>query len=189
MVAWKRFAVPEFDYALFKGMTYQAPTPISAGEGSELIGKLAQGDTSVCGAHAVDLGADTFDRHAFKEGPRLAFLCLTPETEVRILGRSHGWAIQRALGMDGLDGDVAFDWITTRPMNTRLGPDDGIATSGGAVTVLTGNKYSDFWIGNRMMADNDWQPEDGSQGFRLLAASKPDVDDFHDCYITFTWSA
>ena len=192
MVAWKRFPVPEFDRDAFKDMAYEAPPILSAAEAADLITKRDAGDASVYGAYAVIPDDALFDRFTIQGEHRHAIMCLLPDEPVHLLGRSWGWHIQRALILDSLDADsaeVTFEWRTPRPMNTRLGPEDGVTTNGGVAYVMTGNRYADHWIANRSIIQNDWEPGDGKSGFRLLAATDDELDDFHDCYLAFAWPA
>ena len=188
----KRFPVPEFDAEPFKDMTYEAPQALAAAEGAALAEKAKTGDASAIGAHAVTLDDGFFDHFDFKGEHRHAVLCALPQGPVQLLGHSWAWRIQRALVVDGLDASsaqVLHDWRTPRPMNTRLGPEDGVTLDGGPVVILTGNKYAEHWLGNRSIIENDWDPGDGKAGFRILAGSDDELDDFHDCYLAFTWDA
>ena len=74
-------------------------------------------------------------------------------------------------------------------MNLRLGPDEGLTHGGGILYTLCGQGYGDHWLGNRTILDNDWSPGNGREGFRILAAGVDDSQDFHDCYLSFTWNA
>jgi hypothetical protein len=106
---------------------------------------------------------------------------------VNILGRSYAWPIQRAWIVDSLDPagfDVIADWRTPRPMNTRLGPEDGITHSGGAVYLVTARGHGDHWIGNRTIVDGGA----AGNGFQVLSSANEDSRDFHDCNHSFTWS-
>lgn len=191
MVAWKRFPVPEFDADPFKDMTYEAPAPITPAEAAALGEKAASGDASAIGGHVVMPDEALFEKYDIKGDHRHAVFCALPSNAVQLLGRSWAWPIQRALILDSLDAasaNVLYDWRTPRPMNTRLGPEDGVSVTGSCV-VITGNKYADHWISNRTIVENDWQPEDASNGFRILSGSDDELDDFHDSYLAFTWSA
>lgn len=192
MVAWKRFPVPEFDRDAFKDMAYEPPAVVAAADAEELVAKLRAGDESVCGGYVVMPDDALFARFAVEGDGRHALMCLLPDKPVHLLGRSWGWRIQRALIIDSLDAasaGVLHEWRTPRPMNTRLGPEDGVAADGGVVYVMTGNRCADHWIPNRSIIQNDWDPGDGKRGLRLLAASDDELDDFHDCYLAFTWAA
>ncbi len=192
MVAWKRFPVPEFNHDEFKDMSYTPPAIISQAEASNLITKCQSADEMVYGGYAVMPDDALFDKYAFKGEHRHAILCLLPNKPVQILGRSYAWPIQRALVLNAIDpetSEIIHDWKTPRPMNTRLGPEDGATWEGGPVYILTGHKYSDHWISNRSIIQGDWNPWDGDNGFRILSSSDDELDDFHDCYLSFRWSA
>ena len=193
MIAWKRFPVPEFDYEPFVDMAYEAPKVLPSEEIDGLVAKLESGDESVCGAYAVAPPQALLEQHAFQGEDCHAIAVLLPAKPVQLLGRSHAWRVQRSLILAGTDpktADVVHDWKTPRPMNTRLGPDDGvIVEGGGAFLILLGHKYADHWVGNRIIIENDWDPGENRNGFRILANSDPDLDDFHHSYLAFDWSA
>lgn len=190
MVAWKRFPVPEFDADPFKDMEYTAPEPISPSDAAALGEKAASGDAGAIGAHVVMPDEALFEKYDIKGDDRHAVFCALPSGSVHLLGRSWAWRIQRALILDSLDAgsaNVLYDWRTPRPMNTRLGPEDGVTLTSGSCVVITGNKFADHWLSNRSIVENDWQPEDAANGFRILAGSDDELDDFHDSYLAFTW--
>ena len=188
---WQRFPIPPFDRDRFKDMDWQ--TPAHLGE-AEIADKIAAG---VPGAYPVLPSEDFFAKLNVHGGHRHALLCVLPEaagtpgTDVRILGRSYAWAIQRSWIVSSLDPagfEVIADWKTQRPMNTRLGPDDGIAHGGGAVYLVTAHGHGDHWIGNRTIADNDWGGGGAGNGFQVLSSASEDSRDFHDCNVSFAWS-
>jgi hypothetical protein len=185
---WQRFPIPPFDRDRFKDMDWQ--TPAHLGE-AEIADKIASG---AHGAYPVLPGEDFFAKLDVRGDHRHALLCVLPEapgTEVRILGRSYAWAIQRVWVVSSLDPgnfEILADWKTPRPMNNRLGPDDGIGHGGGAVYLVSASGYGDHWIGNRTIADNDWDGGGAGQGFQVLASGDPDSRDFHDCNVSFAWS-
>ena len=118
---------------------------------------------------------------------RLDGFCVLPETETHILGRSYAWPIQRAWIVDTLDPrnfNIIADWRTLRPMSTRLGPDEGITHSDGAVYLVTATGHSDYWIGNRTIVDR----AGAGNGFQVLSSAIEDSRDFHDCNVSFAWS-
>lgn len=179
---WQRFPVPEFDRDPFKDMDWQAPAYLTE---SEIAEKIVAG---AHGAYPVLPGADFFAKLDLRGEHRHALLCILPETEVRILGRSYAWPIQRAWIVDSLDVgsfNIIADWKTPRPMNNRLGPEDGITHGGGAVYLVTATGYGDHWIGNRTIADNEGG---NGGGFRVLSSASEDSRDFHDCNVSFTWA-
>ncbi len=189
---WQRFPIPPFDRDPFKDMDWQAPAYLSEADAAEKIAAGAHG------AYPVLPSEDFLTKLDVRGEHRHALLCVLPETpgtEVRILGRSYAWAIQRAWIVSSLDPagfEVIADWRTLRPMNTRLGPDDGIVHSvakgeDGAVYLVTAHGHSDHWIGNRTIADNQWDGGAAGNGFRVLTSSIADGRDFHDCNVSFAW--
>ncbi len=188
---WKRFPVPEFDRDEFKDMAWQAPAYLSGGEADRLIAAGRAGEASAYGAYPVLPGEEFFAKLNVRGDHSHAILCVLPEREVRIVGRSYAWPIQRAWIVDALDPealDVVADWKTPRPMNNRLGPDDGVACAGGSLYLVTGHGYGDHWIGNRTIADNDWDNGEGGHGFRVLSSAVEDSAHFHDCNVSFEWT-
>ncbi len=188
---WQRFPIPEFDRDPFKDMDWQAPAYLAEADIAEKIAADAHG------AYPVLPGEDFLAKLGVRGEHRHALLCILPEapgTEVRILGRSYAWPIQRAWIVDTLDPaafEVIADWRTLRPMNTRLGPDDGIANGiahgGGAVYLVTAHGHGDHWIGNRTIADNGWDGGAAGNGFQVLSAANEDSRDFHECNVSFNW--
>lgn len=184
----KRFPIPEFDRDAFKNRPWAAPAWLPAGEQQRLRDAARRGDVSACGAHAVQVDAALAAKYKF-EGPHLhAVYCVLPNAAVRVVGRSWAWPIQRALILDGADAasaQVLADWTTPRPMNTRLGPDDGITLPGGPVLVLLGHRVGDRWIANRTLAVRDGAP--AGKGYSVVSACGED-NDFHACNLGFSWS-
>ena len=74
-------------------------------------------------------------------------------------------------------------------MNTRLGPEDGISHAGGVLYAVCSHGYGDHWAGNRTIAQNGLNGAEGRRACRVLSASVDDKNDFHDCNISFEWSA
>ena len=183
-MAFIRFKIPEFDRQALKGMDWQAPPPIGDEEAARLGEAAEAGDASAYGLYPVMPPDALFDHFSVRGEHRHAVMCVLPAGS-HVLGRSYAWGIQRALLTDGLDPaslNVLGDWITPRPMNTRLGPEDGMEVSG-VVYALCCNGIGDYWVGNRTILEN------GDGGARILSAHKDDSADFHDCNLTFTWSA
>lgn len=181
MVAWKRFPVPEFEYDQFKDMAYAPPERISA----------EQAKSQAAGGYAIDIDPALAMRLSFTGDHLHGVLCVLPAGGARLTGRSHAWRIQRMVLLDGVGADagIVADWKTTRPINTRLGPDDGIDLPGGAYLVLSGNKYANHWISNRTIVQNGLDLGEGRTGFRVLGASDVEIDDFHDSCLVFAWAA
>ena len=48
------------------------------------------------------------------------------------------------------------------------------------------HQYSDYWVANRTIADNEWSAPSGN-GFRVLSADSDEFDDFHSSVVTFDW--
>lgn len=193
MVAWKRFPVPVFEHEVFKDMAYTAPAALSLQDADALAASLRGGGKSdVGGAHFVMPSEALFDRFQIKGEHRHAVMCLLPARSTHVLGRSWAWKIQRALVLDSLDAGAAkvlYDWKTPRPMNTRLGPEDGVELTQDICYVITGNKFADHWLGNRSIIENNWESGHGRKGFRILGGSEPNMDDFHHTCLVFDWQA
>ena len=192
MLKYKRFPVPEFNRDELKDLAWQAPSPLAQDEIDRLIEKRNAGDASVYGAYAVMPGEALFDKFAFRGEHRHALMCLLPDGETTVIGRSWAWPIQGAKLVDSLDPEgcsVIADWRSMRPMNTRLGPEDGIEVGGGVLYALMGHRYADHWIANRTIVQGDWAPASGGDGFRIVSSSDDDLDDFHDCVLSFQWGA
>jgi hypothetical protein len=188
MVAWKRFPIPEFDHNQFKEMRYVSPATLSLDQANALVTKYTADQS---GGHVVMPAEELFDRFQIRGEHRHAVMCLLPSLPVHLLGRSWAWKIQRALILDSLDpgsAKVLYDWKTPRPINTRLGPDEGETFLGTVCYVITANKFADHWLGNRSILDMEWDAAGvGRKGFRILGSSEPDTNDFHDTYLAFDW--
>lgn len=185
----KRFPIPEFDRDRYKNRTWAAPALLPAAEQQALRDAGQRGDATALGGRAVAVDEALASRFRFG-GPQLhAVMCVLPNGPVQMVGRSWAWPVQRALVLDSLDAGrarVLADWTTPRPMNTRLGPDDGITLPGGTVYVLAGHRYGDHWIANRtLVSADDVAP---ARGFAVLSASGDDDNDFHACNLSFTWA-
>jgi hypothetical protein len=116
-------------------------------------------------------------------------LCILPDRS-RVMGRSNAWPVQQAWIVSSLQPQslkIVAQWKTPRPMNVRLGPDDGIELAENVVYVLTGHRYGDHWIGNRSIVQPDWKKAGAAGGFAILSASSDDVNNFHDCNLYFSW--
>ena len=106
-----------------------------------------------------------------------------------MVGRSHAWKIQRAVAATSVDGPAdtfLVDWKTPRPMNTRLGPAEGVVSPATAMYVVLVHQYSDYWVANRTIADNAWKSASG-HGFRVLSSDNDEYGDFHASVISFDW--
>jgi hypothetical protein len=186
-----RFPIPDFAYAQFKDREWSPPSLLAEPEIERLTAAHRSGDSSVYGCHPV-MPPDSFlDRFALRGDHRHALLCLLPQAGARMVGRSHAWFINRALVVDSLDParlSVIADWKTPRPMNTRLGPDDGIDV-GGVLYAVCSHRFADHWLVNRTLTDNEWEGDAGTTGCRILSASDDEVNDFHHANLTFEWRA
>lgn len=188
----KRFPVPEFDRDQFKNLEWSPLRPLAQADQQQLVSTWQAGDEKVCGAYPVTAPDAFFDRFAIRGEHRLAVMCLLPKREVTLLGRSFAWKKQLALVVDSLDPGAArvqYDWRTARPMNTRLGPDDGVRLDGGMVFAVLAHRYGDHFIGNRTMIDNAWADAPGGRGFRLVSSSDDRMSDFHHANLLFSWPA
>lgn len=183
----KRFPIPEFDRDKYKNRDWNAPKLLSAQEQRDLIAAAAKGDSKAYGCYPVQVDQAFLEAHKLKGSHTHAVMCLTPKTGARITGRSWAWPIQRALVVDSLDparSKVLQDWTTPRPMNTRLGPDNGEDLAGGVAYIVVGHKYADHWIVNRTLVEPD---ATGGKGFSVLSASDEQANDFHACNIAVSW--
>jgi hypothetical protein len=181
----KRFPVPDFDRDLFKNLPWTEPSILSPAE----ISTLAEsGREGLIGGHPVAVSDDLAKRFKFQMDGKSAVMCLLPAKAVRMTGRSWAWTIQKALVIDSLDPEravVLADWTTPRPMNTRLGPDNGIVISARIVFVLCGHQYADHWIANRTLLSSEKGAS--ATGYSILSASDDRINDFHSCNLTFDW--
>ena len=184
----KRFPVPAFDYVRFKNMEWAEPSYLSQHEQAPLIDAATSGN-DVTGCYHVQASPGFYERFKLRGAHQHAVMCLLPRREISLVGRSHAWAIQQALVVDSLDADrsnALYEWKTPRPMNTRLGPDNGVTLPGGVFYVVCSHRYADHWIVNRTLIDNESRA--GSKGFAVLSASDDEINDFHACNLSFTWS-
>ena len=190
-MSWKRFPVPEFDYAPLKGLAYAPPAAISSDEAASAIAAAAGGDATAAGGHAVEPDPALLERLDFRGDFKTMVLCALPGPGAHLLARSYAWFNQRAfvLADNSADAEVLFNWHTPRPMNTRFGPEEGVTLETSHVYILSGRMVSDYTRGNRVMIDNDWSPGNGSAGFRVIAACNEGADDFHDYCFQFSWQA
>ncbi len=185
----KRFPVPEFDRDQYKNMEWSEPKYVSSEEQARLIAASKAGDKKAYGCYPVKADEAFYERFKLTGRHKHVLMCLIPKGAVKVVGRSWAWPIQRALVVDSLDAaraKVLQEWTTPRPMNTRLGPDEGTVLSAGPVYVVAGHRYSDHWIVNRTLVE-DKAPA-GTQGFGMLSATEDESHDFHACNLAFSWS-
>ena len=172
----KRFPVPEFDRHILKNLEWSPPE----------FGSLENLES---GCVAVDGGQAFYEHFGFTGSHLLAVACKLPGHEVKISGNSFAWPIHHVVITDSLDVSsctVLADWTTPRPMNTRLGPNGGISISGTEAYLLIGHRFSDHWVANRIMMDNQWTGS-SENGFRILSSSEEEINDFHDAVLYFEW--
>ena len=185
----KRYPIPEFDHDELKSLRWTAPELLDREAAARIVEAAGDGDTSVHGAYPV-AASDAFLGSLSVRGDHChALLCVMPSAGVRMFGRSQAWNIQRAVAAAAVDGTAAqllVDWKTPRPMNTRLGPAEGIASPAAAMYVVLVHQYSDHWVANRTIADNEWKSASGT-GFRVLSCDNDEISDFHASVISFDW--
>lgn len=185
----KRFPIPEFDRDQYKNLSWEQPRLLNAQEQAKLVERATAGDASAYGMYAVEASDAFYERFGIRGEHRHVVMCLLPRTEVKVQGRSWAWAIQRALLVDSLDptkARVVQEWKTPRPMNTRLGPDDGVKIEGGVVYAVFGHRYSDHWVSNRTLPEA--RDSVRGKGFGVVSSSDPANNDFHSCNVSFSWA-
>jgi hypothetical protein len=184
----KRFPIPPFDYERFKNMEWKSPEFLTPKDQTQILDAAQSGDEGVVGAYPVQADASFYDRFRLRGPHQHAVMCALPRREVKLMGRSHAWAIQQALIVDSLDAaraKVVYEWKTPRPMNTRLGPDNGVTVSGGALYIVCSHRYADYWLVNRTLVDSKGFA--GEPGFGVLSASDDEINDFHASNVWFNW--
>ena len=185
----KRFPIPEFDHDELKSLDWTAPELLDGAAAARIIEAAGGGDTSVYGAYPVAASDAFLEALSVRGEHRHVVLCVMPAAGVRMLGRSYAWKIQRAMAAPGVDApstELLVDWKTPRPMNTRLGPGDGIVSPAAAMYLGLVHRYSDYWVANRTIADNEWSGASGN-GFRVLSCDNDEFDDFHSAVVSFEW--
>ena len=185
----KRFPIPEFDHDELKSLAWTAPELLDLEAAAQIVEAAGNGDTSAYGAYPVAASDAFLDSLSVRGDRRHAMLCVMPAAGVTMFGRSYAWKIQRAMvaaGVDGPSTGLLLDWKTPRPMNTRLGPEMGVAAPVAAVYLVLAHRYSDYWVANRTIADDEWTSPSGN-GFRVLSADNEEYDDFHSSVVSFYW--
>ena len=185
----KRFPIPEFDHDALKSLGWTAPELLDREAAARIVEAAGSGDTSAYGAYPVAASDAFLDALSVRGDRAHAVLCVMPAAGVTMLGRSYAWKIQRAMAAPGVGGPATgllLDWKTPRPMNTRLGPEEGVAAPAAAMYLVLAHRYSDHWVANRTIADNGWTSPSGN-GFRVLSADTEEFDDFHSSVISFCW--
>ncbi|MEE8216878.1 MAG: hypothetical protein V3S77_08935 [Acidiferrobacterales bacterium] len=187
----KRFPIPDFNHEEFKNMEWTPPAYLSQDQTNKLIERQKAGDTSVYGCYPVQASEELYAAFSVLGAHRHAVMCVMPDKEVKLLGRSYAWRIQRALVLDSLDPGVAkvlFSWKTPRPMNIKLGPTDGVSMDGGIVYAICGHAIGSNWVGNRTILQHNGQGSSTEHGLTILSSSEDDINDFHECNLYFRWS-
>jgi hypothetical protein len=183
----KRFPVPEFDRLRYKNLPWSAPALLDGVAARS--GRPGAGAQRAPGAVAVALDDEFCARFKLQGPNRHAVMCVTPTSDVSLVGRSYAWPIQRALIVTSLDADratVLADWTTPRPMNTRLGPEQGIVVPGGEFYIVCAHGYGDYWIFNRTLIETALDAT-GRSELHVTSATEEDNNDFHACNVTATW--
>ncbi len=188
-VGFKRFPVPEFDHVALKNMSWTPPEYLEPAEVQRLVSARLKGDTEALGAYPVMLDDSLFERLRIRGEHPPAVQCLLPARST-VMGRSNAGPVQQAGIVSSPQPqslDIIAQWKTPRPMNTRLGPEDGIELAEKVVYALSGHRYGDHWIGNRSIIQSDWRGAGAANGFAILSASADDANNFHDCNLYFSW--
>lgn len=184
----KRFPLPEFNYEPLKNLEWTEPDYM----GNEVIEKLmstrVENGAGVPVCLPVPASDEFFERFGIVGEFRHAVLCISPNTDVRVTGRSHAWKKQRLIVVDSLDtenSNVILDWKTTRPMSTRLGPTEGTTIAGGVWFAMFTHIIGDHLVGNRTLERVNSSGSEKS--FSVLSSSDPELNDFHDCNLYAEW--
>jgi hypothetical protein len=187
----KRFPIPEFNRDELKDLPWTAPSFLSKDEVAQVIARQRSGDASACGGYHVGGDDELFAKLKVEGDHRHAVMCVLPDKPVKLLGRSCAWALQRAILVDSLDAErfkTIIDWRTPRPMNTRLGPEEGVSIAGAIVYAICSHKVGDHWIGNRTCLEHTWRGLPAGAGLAVLSGYNPEINDFHDCNLYFSWA-
>lgn len=187
----KRFPIREFNHEELKDMEWAEPTYLSQDEINKLIEGQKSGDANVYGCYPVQASDELYAKLKVQGDHKHAVMCVMPNKEVGLLGRSNAWKIQRAILLDSLDADksnTVLEWKTSRPMSIRFGPWDGTSINGGIVYAICCHALKDYWVGNRTNPQKQWEHSSTGHGFAVLSSSNEDQNDFHDCNLYFEWS-
>lgn len=186
----KRFPIPEFNRDELKDLSWSQPSFLSQDELAQLITRQKSADASAYGGYPVSPDEALFAKLKIEGNHRHVVMCVLPDKPVRLVGRSCAWALQRAIVVDSLDPErcqTLIDWRTPRPMNTRLGPEDGVSIAGGIVYAICGHRVGDHWVGNRTRLEQTWRGLPSGEGLAVLSSYNPEINDFHDCNLYFSW--
>jgi hypothetical protein len=187
----KRFPVPEFERLQYKNLPWSAPALLDDAARIKRFGSHGAGSKDAPGAVAVAVGDEFCTKFMLRGPQRHAAMCLTPAGDVSLVGRSYAWTIQRALIVTSLDAGkarVLADWTTPRPMNTRLGPEQGIVIPGGEFYLVCAHRHGDHWIFNRTLIQA-LPPVSGQSGFYIASSAEDHNNDFHACNVAVTWGS
>lgn len=186
----KRFPVPDFDRDQYKNRSWVSPSYVSEAEQSRICQAALEGKQQALTAYPVGLGEDFSKKFGLQGSHLHALMCVLPRGAVHVVGRSWAWPIQRALVVDSLQASAAqtlIDWTTTRPMNTRLGPQEGIEIAGGVVYAIFATRVGQQWVSNRTLSQVPSSSPGG--GLELMSACSEETNDFHACNLEFRWQA
>ena len=187
----KRFPVPEFERLQYKNLPWPAPSLLDDAARIERLDRHRAASKKLPGAVTVAVGDEFCTKYTLQGLHRHAVMCLTPAGEVTLVGRSYAWAIQRALIVTSLEAGkarVLADWTTPRPMNTRLGPEQGIVIPGGEIYIVCAHRHGDHWIFNRTLIQTP-QLASGRSGFYVASSTEDHNNDFHACNVAVTWGS
>jgi hypothetical protein len=185
-----RYPVPVFEHEELKDRTWSSPDYLPVDEQQRLLAAARDGDESVFGAYPVMPDEALMEALQVRGEHRHAVMCLMPSKPVRVLGRSYAWARQQVFILDSLDAvdhRILASFNTPRPMNNRLGPDDGIEIDTGVCYALFAHMFADYFPGNRTLMDNDWRDPGTGTGFRVCSSYDDELEDFHDAVLHFSW--
>lgn len=177
-MAYRRFPIPEFNHKAFRGLDWSQPDYVHE---EDIKKELAEKDTF--GIFPIKANPDILSRFSVQGEHAHALLCKVPNGS-RLIGRSYSWWLQRAIVTDSITSDefkVLADWRTPRPMNTRLGPEDGIKINDKLLYVISCHGHSDHWVGNRTLV------KEIDDGYHLLGCAKDGTSNFYEFCLTFTW--
>lgn len=186
----KRFPIPDFNRDELKDKPWTQSAPLSSAEGAKLIERQRAGDAGAYGAYVVQAQDALYNKLDIGGEHRHVLMCVLPDKPLKVLGRSYAWPLQRAVVLDSLEPDkfnIVLDWRTPRPMNTRLGPQDGVSMAGGIFYAICCHKVGEGWRGNRTIVDKQWRGLPAGSGVTIFSSSNAEINDFHDCNLYFAW--
>ncbi len=187
----KRFPIPVFDRDELKEMQWSQPRYLAQAEIDALVKRQQLGDAGAYGAYPVQADEELYGKLKLQGNHRHLVMCVLPDKPITVVGRSCAWAIQRAMVLDSRDANsfkLVLDWKTPRPMNTRLGPEDGVSIQGGIIYAVCCHRVGDHWVGNRTLIGKEWRGLPSAVGLAIFSSYNPQIDDFHDCNLYFKWA-